>query len=571
MNQKDSEATLLERETLLRSVTEHISDGLYRSHAKEGIVYANEAFVDMFGYDSLEEVQEVESSTLYADPEERERLVRINEEEGEIDQVEVTFRRKDGSTFVGLLSSRAVRDESGLVTHHDGVITDITERKEYEEQLAYHSELERKLVEISTRFINAPVEGIDETIEEALGAIGRFVDADRSYVFLVDEKTETTSNTHEWCAPGVESHQPRLQNISYEAMPWFMGRMFQQEALATAVEDLPAAASSLREILQDGDIKSLVVLPMTQGDGLVGFVGFDAVVAEREWNEDTVILLRVLSDAVANAIQRKEMEEEMIEAREKAEEASRLKSTFLANMSHEIRTPLTSIIGFAEAIGDEVDVLKTEVEELGLDSLAQFSDLIERNGRRLLETLNAVLNLSKLEAGEMDVAVQPMDLTEEVEEIVELYARRAETAGIELQSEHGTADEGEEESIWVAADEGGLRIVLRNLVSNAIKYTNEGGTVWVRANRTDEKGTLEVEDTGIGMDPEEVPQFFQAFTQSADGVQQSSGGIGLGLALTNRLVDEMDGVIEVETEKGEGTRFSVRLPTAKPTEAEKSV
>jgi len=545
---KQIEATLREREALLRSITDHISEGIYRSEPAEGIFYASQAFVEMFGYDSLEEVKEIDSADLYARPDERERLLRIDEEEGRIDQVEVEFERKDGSTFVGLLSSRAIRDESGAVRYHDGVITDITERKEYEEQLAYRYELERKVVDISTRFINTPVDDIDTTIEEALGKIGRFVQADRSYVFLVDPDDRTTSNTHEWCAEGVASHRSQLQGLSYDAMPWFMDRMHHRKPLVSAVDDLPDEAAGLRGILEGGDIESLLVLPMMQDNTLVGFVGFDAVKTEQAWSEDTVILLRVLSDALANALQRKEMEEEMIAARREAEKANRLKSAFLANMSHEIRTPLTSIIGFAEALGEEADAQEGPT--------GRFAELIERSGQRLLETLDAVLNLSKLEAGEMELGLQAMDLAAEAREVTELQSNQAEAAGLDLQFE------SEAPSVGAWADEGGLRIVLRNLVSNAIKYTDEGGTVWVRVRQGDEAAVLEVEDTGIGMEPDEVPQIFKAFTQTADGVKRSSSGIGLGLAVTKRLVDKMDGTIEVETEKGEGTCFTVRLPQA---------
>jgi len=468
---KEMEEQLREREALLRSITENISDGIYRSDPDHGIIYANEAFVDLFGYDSLDELREVDPSTLHAHPDERDRLQRIEEQNGELDQVEVEFRRKDGTTFLGWLSSRPIRDEGGSVQYYDGAVTDITERKQYEEQLAYRYELEREIVNVSTKFINTPLDNFDQIIEEALGAVGSFVGADRSYVFLIDEEKQTTSNTHEWCAEGIEAHKPRLQQVPFEAMPWFMDRMYRGEPLMTPVDDLPEEASKLRDILDDGDIQSLVVLPMTQGESLVGFVGFDAVTAEKEWAPDMVIILRVLSDAIANALQRKEVEEEMLAAKRDAEEANRLKSTFLANMSHEIRTPLTSIIGFAEAIGEEVEGLGADTDE-DIETLTEFAELIERSGRRLLETLNAVLNFSKLEAGEMELATEPVNLTGEAEDVAELQATQAESEGIDLQMEHQTAEAGDSASVWAWVDEGGLRIVLRNLVSNAIKYTN---------------------------------------------------------------------------------------------------
>ncbi|WP_158705117.1 PAS domain S-box protein [Salinibacter altiplanensis] len=543
---KETEATHREREVLLRSITDHISEGIYRSDPERGIVYANEAFVNMFGYDSLEEVQEVDSSDLYADPDERKRLLR---RDGEVlEQAEVTFRRKDGTTFVGLLSSRSGRDEADTVEYYDGVITDITERKEYEEQLAYRYELERKIVDVSTQFINTPAEEIDEAIEQALGAVGSFVGADRSYVFFVDKEAQTTSNTHEWCAEGTESHQPDLQDIPYAAMPWFMERMHHRTPLMAAVDDLPDQAFRLQSILEDGDIESLVVLPMTQGDALVGFVGFDAIKTEREWEQDTVMILQVLSGAIANALQRKQMEEDMISARQEAEEANRLKSAFLANMSHEIRTPLTSIIGFAEVIGEEA----SEENE----SVTRFADLIHRGGLRLLETLDAVLNLSKLEAHEMKLARRPVNLTDGAEAVAEEHHPRAEDAGVDL------IIESPESPVCAKADEGGVQIVAQNLVSNAIKYTESGGEVRVRTYRDEDQSVLEVEDTGIGMDQKLAEDLFKPFRQATEGTTRLYEGTGVGLAVTKQAIEQMDGQIEVDTERGKGSRFTVRLPSA---------
>jgi signal transduction histidine kinase len=224
-----------------------------------------------------------------------------------------------------------------------------------------------------------------------------------------------------------------------------------------------------------------------------------------------------------------------------------MKSVFLANMSHEIRTPLTSMIGFAEVIGDEV-----EANEEG--PIPRFAHLIEESGHRLLETLDSVLNLSKLEAGEMELSPESIPFADEVRETAELFGPQAEEAGIDLRVY--TPDE----SLRGYADPGGLRIVLRNLISNALKYT-EDGAVCVRAERQNGAAMIEVEDTGIGMNPDEASALFEAFRQESEGITREYEGSGLGLAVTKRVVDQMDGSIDVETEKGKGSCFTVSLPT----------
>ena len=247
----------------------------------------------------------------------------------------------------------------------------------------------------------------------------------------------------------------------------------------------------------------------------------------------------VLSDIT----EQRNREEALRAAKEEAEEAARLKSAMLANMSHEVRTPLTSIIGFAEAIWESDE------------AASRFARLIEKSGKRLLKTLDGVLNLSKLEAGQMEFDEETVSLKEEAETLAEELLPQAEEAGIDCRVEANGRP------ACARADKRGVQIALRNLMSNAIKYTEEGEVV-VRAYQDEETAVLEVEDTGIGMDPERAEDLFDPFRQASEGLGREYEGTGVGLAVTKEAVDQMGGSIEVETEKDEGTCFTVRFPQA---------
>ncbi|MCS4195852.1 PAS domain S-box protein [Salinibacter ruber] len=247
----------------------------------------------------------------------------------------------------------------------------------------------------------------------------------------------------------------------------------------------------------------------------------------------------------------KRREETLRAAKEEAEEASRLKSAVLANMSHELRTPLTSILGFAEAIDDEASD--------GAGPVSRFASLIAKSGERLLRTFDNILNLSRLEAEQQNEPAEPVDVAAAARSVADEIRDQAEADDIALRTEVGSA------TMRTRAPADQVPIVLRHLLSNAITYTEAGGTVWLRVGRAGGDVVVEVEDTGIGMDPEEVPALFEPFRQASEGFGREYEGTGLGLAVVQRAVDRMGGTVDVATEEGEGTCVTVGLPGMEPT------
>jgi PAS domain S-box-containing protein len=254
-------------------------------------------------------------------------------------------------------------------------------------------------------------------------------------------------------------------------------------------------------------------------------------ISERKARERDLVQARDTAEAARQEAER---------AREEAEQANRLKSAFLANMSHEIRTPLTSVIGFAEVLEEEVEA-----------DYVRFARLIRESSTRLKDVLNSVLRLSKLEVGAVEFESEEVDLAAEVERTVKLLQPQAEEKDLTLRM--AAPDE-----VPARLDRGATGRILDNLVSNAIKYTPDGGEVEVRLQSEEGWAELEVDDTGEGIDEDFLPNLFEPFVQ-APGEGGRDEGSGLGLAITKRLVEGMDGEIEVETEPGAGTCFTVRF------------
>ena len=234
--------------------------------------------------------------------------------------------------------------------------------------------------------------------------------------------------------------------------------------------------------------------------------------------------------------------ERLKKANERLREANRLKEDFLATTSHELRTPLTNILGSLEVLRGMVS-----------DEQKQFLDMIEQNGQRLKRTLNALLDLSMLRSGNEELELTPMPLDECVRRVASDLRTDAEEKGLDFQVH--TSDP----PVQAEIDEQYLEQILRNLVENAIKYTDDGGIV-VSTGTVDDRVYVEVEDTGIGIDEEFLPDLFEEFKQESRGRSRTYEGNGLGLAISARLAEQMDGAIRVETEKNEGSTFRVEFP-----------
>ncbi len=312
-------------------------------------------------------------------------------------------------------------------------------------------------------------------------------------------------------------------------------------------EDRDSAARAVMTALEEGERPRTEFRIRTKNEG---YLWVESVGKELEGagaRSELVITTRDISERKAreaDLVQARdtaeEARQEAEEAREEAEQANRLKSAFLANMSHEIRTPLTSVIGFSEVLEEEVEA-----------DYARFARLIRQSSTRLKEVLNSVLRLSKLEVGAVEFEPEDLDLATEVERTVELLQPQAEDKDLALRMD--APDE-----LPAHLDPGATGRILDNLVSNAIKYTPDGGRVDVRLRSEESWAELEVSDTGRGIDEELLPNLFEPFVQ-APGEDGRDEGSGLGLAITKRLVEGMNGEIDVDTEPGEGTCFTVRL------------
>jgi signal transduction histidine kinase/CheY-like chemotaxis protein len=246
---------------------------------------------------------------------------------------------------------------------------------------------------------------------------------------------------------------------------------------------------------------------------------------------------------------------ELLQARDAAEQANKAKSIFLANMSHELRTPLNAILGFSSLMRRAPDMPESQCENL---------DIINHSGEHLLKLINDVLEMAKIEAGHRQLVMTVFDLGAMVLDVVEMMRLRAREKGLQL-----ILDQSSEFPRYIKGDEARLRQILLNLVSNAVKYTEEGGaTIRLGTGSTQYHLVIEIEDSGPGISAEDQARLFQPFVQLEAGATRQQEGTGLGLVITREFIKMMGGKLTLESSVGKGSLFRVELPLEPASEAE---
>jgi GAF domain-containing protein/anti-sigma regulatory factor (Ser/Thr protein kinase) len=302
-----------------------------------------------------------------------------------------------------------------------------------------------------------------------------------------------------------------------------------------------------QDLAAAGGFRTVLSVPMLRDGEAIGLIALTKGAEVDPFTDKQMEIVTTFADQAVIAIENVRLFREIESKSAQLQVANKHKSEFLANMSHELRTPLNAIIGFSEVL---IDKMFGEVNEKQFDYLKD----IHESGRHLLSLINDILDLSKIEAGRMELELSSFHLPTAISNAMTLLRERAQRHGIKLGSELDPAL-GE-----LVADERKVKQILVNLLSNAVKFTPDGGRVHVSAARVDSRVEVSVRDTGIGIAPEDQAVVFEEFKQVGRDALRRAEGTGLGLTLTKKLVELHGGEIRLESAPGKGSTFSFTLP-----------
>ncbi len=505
-DRRHAETEMRQRDRALRA----IGQGVFISDLnKPGnpIIYANAAFERLTGYQPRDwrgkSLAKLQSDEFLGSSGE----FPVSDMESQELAVEMQARRKDGTSYWQSLTITPVEDPQFHSNHLVGVITDVSERRNYDQKLRDSEGRIRLMIESVHDYAIFSVDLNGKISSWNPGAERLFGFAEPTIVGELTERLFSIEDQRDQI-PALELTQARATG-RFEAERWYVrsdGTRFLVNGLTTAARD--------------------------DSGTLIGYTK----------------VARDITEA-------KRVETELRGAKEAAESAVRAKSTFLANMGHELRTPLNAVIGYSEMLGEEA-------AERGVPEFVPDLERIREAGYLLLKLINNLLDLSKVEAGRMELADEPFDIADLVRSIVRAVGPLAEQQGNAIQviysSDLGTLN----------ADIAKVGQALSHLMHNAVKFT-ERGTITFRVTREldpiqHEWVVFSIADDGIGMTRDQIDRLFQPFTQGDASATRRYGGTGLGLTIVHQYCQMMGGKIDVQSNPGQGSIFRMRLPITPP-------
>ncbi len=548
---------LKESKASLESVIYGSQVGIWKWNVKTGETEFSERWANLIGY-SLAELGQTSIDTWikFTHPDDmiisQKALEKHFKGETEMYESIVRMKHKNGNWVWIQDRGRVVeRCEIGQPLIVSGIHHDITELIETNTKLEQRNYFEKLVSEISGDLINIYDDAFDEVINRTLSKIGFISNVDRSYIFLFNDDLSEMTNTHEWCADGIKPEIQNLKGLPSSVFPYTMNKLSQNEVLNIMnIHDLPDEANSEKEILAAQNIISVMIVPLYGESKLLGYMGFDSVKMEKEWNQNDIDLLKTVAYDIAGALVSIKTRKELSCALEKAKVSDRLKSAFLATMNHELRTPLNHIIGFS-------DIIASMTNE---DETLQFSQIINKSGKNLLEIIEDVFDLALAEQSTIKIRKQSFSgidiFMENKISLEEILSNSGKSSQVSLIFK----PQKEILSQYLTSDRTKISQVLSNLFKNAVKFTDNGQIEFGFHTQDERKIIFYVNDTGIGVPEDKKDIIFEFFRQADETHTRRHDGVGIGLAISLKIANAMDGRIYMTSEIGKGSTFFFEIP-----------
>ena len=536
--EKEIQQEIIESERNFRLVFENSPMGIYIANCDGDILDANQALLNILGSPSIEATRKINVLNFppmiqngYADK------FRKCVDNGQIIEFELAYHTMWGKDTHLHSFLVPLKNNQNIVEKVYTLIDDITERKK--------AERVRSILFNISNAVNS-TENLQQLVSFIQAELGTIIDTTNFFIALYDEESETLSLPFFTDEYDVYDSIPAEKTLTHYVIK--------------NRKSILADADKVTELVNRGIIRrvgetSMVWLgvPLIVEEKIIGVIAVQSYHDKNAFTESDKKMLEFISDQISMAIHRKNADDELKNALKKAEESDRLKSAFLANMSHEIRTPMNGIMGFASLLREP---------DLDNQDMNSYLDVIDRSGNRLLNIINDIIDISKIESGQMEAQITATNINEQMQFLHSFFKPETDQKGIQLSF----IPEAGDQNLIIQTDKEKLLAVMTNLIKNAIKYSRKGSIDFGYNREVKEKEEtliFFVKDTGIGIPVDRQEAIFERFIQADIEDSQVFEGAGLGLAISKAFVEIMGGKIWLESEEGKGSTFFFTVPDKK--------
>ena len=599
----------LTNEKTLKGILDNLQDAFFEADLQSNFTFVNAVGLEMYGYNSPDELIGKPVKSLYADEKERNRMLETLRKTGKIVDWTGLGLKKDGTSFLVSMNVQIIKNDAGQAIGTQGIVRDISERHKTLEALHRSEERNRLLSDVTMEGILIHRRGIakemNQTVQKLFG--DETVNLiNKSFIHLIheDDRERVIKNMMEnWASPfEVRAYrgngeifflEMESKNFLYQDEEWqvtalrdITERKHNEETIRLSEEKFRKAFFTSPDSIainrfEDGMYLSInkgftQILEYTEldvagktslelniwvnaddrkrlGQELIAkgyvenleaqFRGKNGKILDGLMSANIIELEGVphILSVTRDITERKKIERDIIYAKEKAEESDRLKSAFLANMSHEIRTPMNGILGFAELLKEP---------SLSGETQQEYIRIIEKAGARMLNIITNIVDISKIESGQMLVNITETNVNEQIDYLEKFFVTEVENKGLNLFIRNSLPSS---ETI-IKTDREKLYAILTNLIKNAIKYT-EKGFIEIGCQKKVDFIEFYVKDTGIGVPKDRQEPIFERFIQADISNKMAKHGAGLGLSISKAYVEMLGGKIWMESEMGIGSTF----------------
>lgn len=525
---KDSEQKLIENEHLLSSITSNISEGIYRSNLDNNVVYCNNAFARLFGYTGVDEVLVTDFPILFSSVKDKE-IIRLKlERDKRLSNEEVLFKRKDESTFWGLLNCRNVRDDNGEM-FYDGVVKDISYKKESEVKLkSYNFQLENIMSALN------------------VSSYVTMTDLNGNIIFVNDKFCEISGYDREFLIG--KNHNINKSDLHDDA--------FWKEMWETISDGNPWRGE-IRNKNKNGDFYwvDTVINPLkNENDEIYRYLAIRNDITARKIAEEEIIRLNesleekvvertsLLNDALEEV---RLLNATLYEANQNLTNMNDEKSEFMAIVAHDLKNPIQGIMFAAELI-------KTHIEKVSKQQIIYNMDFIEKTATRMRDIINNFLSVSAIDIGILTLEYEYLNINDIINELINHYIPIAQKKNVTIK--YVSID------VYSKIDKSALTQICDNIISNAIKFSPYDKKIEITLEAVNDRYYIYVKDEGPGISHEDRKKLFKKYAKLSAKPTGGEHSTGLGLSIVKKLVEFMNGKIDCFSEYGNGATFIIEIP-----------